>query len=76
MHSVKRLLLPHLIAAGLLSGCATASSDQSVCPIPPEYSQEFQNQLAGELEALPAGAALERAIIDYGRVRAELRACQ
>ncbi|MDG4721576.1 hypothetical protein [Thalassospira aquimaris] len=76
MLSVKRRLAPLLIAAGLLTGCATASSDQSVCPVPVEYSAEFQNRLADELEALPAGSALEQAIIDYGRVRAELRACQ
>jgi hypothetical protein len=41
-----------------------------------EYSPEFQAQLADELEALPAGSSLERAMIDYGRLRSELRACR
>ncbi|MHC8493448.1 hypothetical protein ACTU44_12145 [Thalassospira sp. SM2505] len=58
-----------------MTGCATASSDQNVCPVPVEYSADFQNRLADEVAALPPGAALERAMIDYGRERAELRAC-
>jgi hypothetical protein len=40
------------------------------------YSSAFQARLAAELEALSKGAALARAIIDYGRLRDELRACR
>jgi len=71
-----RLVLP-LIAALSLSACATASSDPgAVCPPPVEYSPDFQERLADEVEALPTGAALERAMLDYGRERAELWACR
>lgn len=76
MHNAKRLLLPLLIVPVLLTGCATANSDSAVCPPVIEYSPEFQGRLADELEALPEGSALERAMIDYGRVRSELRACR
>tara|TARA_A100001391_G_scaffold169112_1_gene129855 strand:+ start:380 stop:517 length:138 start_codon:yes stop_codon:yes gene_type:complete len=41
-----------------------------------EYSPDFQARLADELAALPDNAALGQAMIDYGRVRAELRACR
>ena len=47
----------------------------SLCPTPVAYSTEFQTQLAAELEALPDHPALWRAMLDYGQLRAALRAC-
>lgn len=73
-NAVRRLAL---LLTGLLSltGCATGSSETAVVlPVPVEYSPAFQAQLADEVEALPPGSALERAMLDYGRLRAELRA--
>lgn len=73
-NAVRRLALL-LIAMLWLSACATASSDpEVVLPVPVEYSPAFQAQLADEVEALPRDAALLRAMLDYGRLRAELRA--
>lgn len=76
LNVTRRRALP-LIVPLLLSACATAGSDpRAVCPPPVDYSADFQKRLATEIEALPAGAALERAMIDYGRERAQLRACR
>jgi hypothetical protein len=42
-----------------------------------EYSGEFQQKLADELEALPTGfTAIPTVIVDYKRERDQLRACQ
>ncbi len=76
MRNARLRLLPLLIVPVLLTGCATASSDGVVCPVIVEYSPDFQARLADELAALPDNAALGQAMIDYGRVRAELRACR
>lgn len=73
---MKRHLLPLVIVLAWSTGCAGAASNPSACPRPVEYSPEFQAQLAAELEALPPGVALERAMLDYGEVRARLRACR
>jgi len=40
------------------------------------YTAAFQHKLADEIEKLPPGAALTQAMLDYGRERAELRACR
>jgi outer membrane biogenesis lipoprotein LolB len=62
-----------LLACLMLSACmATVNS----CPPPKVYSQEFQNRLADELQALPDGSALAQAMTDYGSERAQLRACR
>jgi hypothetical protein len=69
--------LPLLVIATLsLTACATAPSRPSiVCPPIPTYSRAFQAQLADEIQHLPPGAALERAMLDYARLRAQARAC-
>ena len=64
-----------LIALPCLSGCATAVYSPA-CPAPVEYDRGFQARLADEVEALPPGAALETAMLDYARLRARLRACR
>jgi hypothetical protein len=66
-----------LVAAmTLLSGCATAPSKLSVCPPVVNYSREFMVKAADELDAIPAGSAIDRMMQDYGTLRAQLRACQ
>lgn len=77
MLNAKPLLALLPIALLSLTGCGTASSDAAqICPVPVEYSREFQSALAEEIASLPMGSSIERAIIDYGRLRAELRACR
>lgn len=73
---MKQQLLPLAIVLAWSTGCAGVDSSPSTCPRPVEYSREFQARLAAEVEALPQGAALERAMLDYGEVRARLRACR
>ncbi len=77
MRNALRRLPLLLIVPAFLSACVTEPSDPgSVCPVPVEYSREFQDRMANELDALPDGAALTTAMVDYGRLRAELRACR
>lgn len=70
--------LPLLVIAPLsLTACATAPSRPSVvCPPVATYEQAFQARLAGEMQRLPPGAALERARLDYARLRDQARACR
>lgn len=39
------------------------------------YDRAFQARLADEIQRLPPGAALERAMLDYARLRNQARAC-
>ncbi|QEX18553.1 hypothetical protein FRZ44_38600 [Hypericibacter terrae] len=48
----------------------------TACPPVPVYSPEFQWRLADEIHALPPGSALGQAVIDYKRLRDQLRACR
>ena len=68
------------LAAALLSFSLglTACSETIVasCPPVPQYSQAFQSRLAAEITALPSDSALGEAIIDYKRLRDQLRACR
>lgn len=59
----------------LLTGCG-AETFSSACPVEVKYSSAFQLRLAGELKALPQGAALGVAMADYGRLRDQTRACR
>lgn len=59
----------------LCSSCATGVSSPSVCPPVPVYDRAMQTRLAAEIAALPQGAALERAMLDYASVRAQLKIC-
>jgi hypothetical protein len=69
--------LPLLVIATLsLTACATAPSRPSVvCPPVAAYDRAFQARLADEIQRLPPGAALERAMLDYARLRDQARAC-
>jgi hypothetical protein len=39
------------------------------------YDRAFQARLAEEIQRLPPGTALERAMLDYARLRDQARAC-
>lgn len=59
-----------------VTACATAPSRPSiVCPPVAAYDRAFQAGLADEIQRLPPGAALERAMLDYARLRDQARAC-
>jgi hypothetical protein len=65
-----------VIATLSLTACATVRSRPSiVCPPVAAYNRTFQARLAAEIERLPTGAALERAMLDYAALRDQARAC-
>lgn len=68
--------MPLLVIGTLsLNDCATAPSGPSVvCPPVVPYDHAFQTRLADEIQRLPPGAALERAMLDYARLRDQARA--
>ena len=67
------------IAMIWLSGCGQAVSKTELevyCPAPQTYSDDFNNELADEIEALPkTSTAIPQAIGDYARLRDKLRRC-
>lgn len=69
--------LPLLVIATLsLTACATAPFRPSViCSPVAAYDRAFQARLAQEIQRLSPGAALERAMLDYARLRDQARAC-
>ena len=84
MKPARLLLVVSLIC---LNACATARFDGSLsaleagslsaCPAVAEYSSRFQGELAAELEAMATGKpAIWRALLDYGELRAAVRACR
>ena len=72
--SAARRLAALAILTGLSAGCATAASDPAVCPLPVEYDQPFRDGFAAELDAGVIGPRTEQALLDYLRLRDELRA--
>ncbi|QLH37729.1 MAG: hypothetical protein HWD60_00185 [Defluviicoccus sp.] len=63
------------IAASSLAGCATERSDGAPCPPVVAYSREVLERAAGELDALPAGSAIEQMLADYQVMRDQARVC-
>lgn len=63
----------------LLSGCATPVSKPQLtiyCPAITSYSQDYNERLAQELEALPPTSTLiEQTITDYIVLRDRIRRC-
>jgi len=60
-----------------LIGCAKATSDLEIyCPSVSQYTQEFQNKLADELQSLPSDTAISEALTDYIVLRDKIRKCQ
>jgi hypothetical protein len=75
--------IPWEIPALALAAIAAASCSSltvlpapSLCPEPKPYAAAEEARAARELLALPADAMLAEMIADYGRERAELRACR
>lgn len=59
----------------LLTACGTASSNPAcVCPPIKEYSREFQDKLAAEIETAPQDAAFPEALQDYELERIQISA--
>jgi len=57
----------------LLSAC---SSSIDTCPAVVEYDKSMQRQASEELSKLPPDSVISAMIVDYGKLRAKLRACQ
>lgn len=76
MHSLKRRLAVPAIAALLLTGCATASSDGTACPAVIEYTREEQARAADELDVLPVDSVIVTMLQDYAVARDQARACR
>lgn len=75
----KRRLAVLVIAASLLTGCATAgfeSGGVAACPPVVEYSREFQARAAEELAMLPDGSAVVEMMGDYAVMRDQARSCR
>lgn len=68
-----RFLIPALF---LLTACQTVPTVKVLCLPMVTYSPEQEAKAAEELKALPPGSVLGTLITDYGRMRAEDRACQ
>jgi len=58
-----------------LASCAAIPSP-SACPPLKDYSEGFNQRLAGELEAQPEGSAIIEAMGDYISLRDQVRACR
>ena len=57
----------------LLNACGTANSNSAcVCPPIKEYSREFQNKLADEIEGAPLNAVWPEVVMDYSVLRKQL----
>lgn len=65
------------IVAISLGACAMGGSEQapSACPPVATYPTSFQARAAAELEALPAGSAIEAMLVNYSLMRVQARAC-
>jgi len=62
-----------------LAACARpvpSPEGRALCPEPRRYTAEEESRAAAELLRLPPDALIAVMIADYGRERAELRACR
>lgn len=77
-----------LLACLLLAGCATAPQTatisaepvtqtvaKTICPPIISYTQVQESALAAAIKMLPADSPLVGAMVDYGQLRATIRAC-
>ncbi|WP_299444674.1 hypothetical protein [uncultured Rhodospira sp.] len=91
MRNAVPLLFLGFLGASLLSACELASSSYIapavvVAPELEAYSPEFQGRMADELDTMaeacdpldpnPTCSAVARAILDYGELRARVRAME
>ena len=69
-----------LIALVSLSGCAETvyrTQLEIYCPSIKQYSEDFNNKLADELESLPSDSrAIEEAMRNYIYLRDRIRRCE
>tara|TARA_R110002153_G_scaffold39858_1_gene114524 strand:- start:1970 stop:2242 length:273 start_codon:yes stop_codon:yes gene_type:complete len=69
-----------LIASLLLTGCAQTvyrTKLEIYCPQIKQYDERFNNQLANELESLPAAStAIDEAVKNYIYLRDRIRRCE
>mgnify|MGYP000383193070 CR=1 FL=1 len=74
---MKKLIL--VIGLASLTGCAGTvyrTKLEIYCPPIAEYSPEYNQKLADEIDSLPASStALETALTDYVNLRDRIRAC-
>ena len=62
----------------LLIGCERTVFEPRLevfCPSLETYSEEFNQQLADEVQSLPSSRAIEEALIDYIELRDRIRTC-
>ena len=73
------ILVILIVAAATLAltGCQTCApiSDRTICPQIASYSQAEMLALSAEMDRLPPGSALGQAMVDYRRLRDQIRAC-
>jgi outer membrane murein-binding lipoprotein Lpp len=72
-----RALMGCLVGAALLAGCASrevAVVDPRLCPPVKAYSKQEQAQMARDLDQTPP--SIQKAFIDYGKMRDQARACR
>lgn len=66
-----------LLAEFFLSGCASRMETiKIICPKIQKVTQSSERKLAGELLKMPDDSVTIQYILDYKKLRAELRACQ
>jgi len=66
--------MKYLILLILLTGCSPTIT--SVCPPIKDYSPQFSNKLANELEKLPEGNPILEITADYINLRDQLKICR
>lgn len=67
---------PALAGAVLLTACATIPTAKAVCPTIRAYQPADVAALTAELKTLDKHGAVAQAIVEYRRLRDELRTCQ
>lgn len=73
---VQRWMLLALVLT-LLNACGTASSNPAcVCPPIKEYSRDFQKRLAEEIKATKETSAIMEVLMDYAKIRDQIRICK
>lgn len=76
VHPRRHSRLGFYLLPALLAITACSSTPVAVCPPLKDYPESFSNQLANEMEAMPADSATVQAIGDYIELRDVLRTCQ
>lgn len=69
----KSQIIALFMTCGFISACTPTITN--VCPPIQVYSKEFNKELADEVEKLPDGSLIIRALIDYTNLRDQLRIC-